>query len=153
MPFDCAHLSNLHSKLPCQVPPYPTIQCHPLPLPQPLSYQLLCRQTPLNIHSKWIWLKTYQIPIHRLCFEVCLFQYVEYSMMVLGDMMLPERVDMMKFRKDYNISSLLVFLVSTLFLSLAAASRMFESDSILLQTRRKILTTHSPNWLHSPPSW
>ena len=77
---------------------------------------------------------------------------MEYSMMVLGDMMSPERVELMKVRKDYNISSLLVFLVSTMFLSLVADDLMFESNSILLQNLRKIWQ-HIPltGWIHHPP--
>ena len=72
--------------------------------------------------------------------------------MVLGDIMSPDRVELMKLRKDYNIHSLLVFIVSTLLLYLVEAGRLFESDSILLQTWRKILTTHSSDWLISPHS-
>ena len=64
-------------------------------------------------------------------------------MMVLGDMMSPERVELIQERKESNIYHLLVFLVSTLFLSLVVAGRLFESDSILLQTWRKMMKTHS----------
>ena len=153
MTFDCAHLSNLHSKWPCQVPPDLPIQCHPLPPVHPPPFHPLCRHSPLTIHSTWIGLKTFRITIYRSCFEACLLQYVEYSMMVLGDMMSPEQLDLVKVKKESNISSLLVFLVFTLFLSLVATSRLFESDSILVQTWQKITTTHSSDWLHSPPYW
>ena len=90
--------------------------------------------------------------IYRSRFEAYLPQYVENLMMVLWDMMSPEQVELMKFRKESKISSLLVFLFSTMFLSLVAAGRMFKSDSILLQTWWKILKTHTSDWMHSPPS-
>ena len=153
MPFDCAHISNLHSIWPCQVPPDFTIQCHPLPLPHSPYFHPLCRHSPLTIHNTCIRLKTCPIPIYISFFEACLLQYVEYSMVVLGDMVLPERVELVKVRKESNISSLLVFWFSKLFLYFLASSRMFESDSILIKTWQKILTTHSSvtGWIHHPP--
>ena len=48
-------------------------------------------------------------------------------MMLLGDMMFPEKVEIMNVRKESNKSSLLVFIVSTLLLYLVADGRMFES--------------------------
>ena len=110
------------------------------------SFHPFCRNCPLTIHSTWIGLETCPIPIYRYRFEAYSHQYVEYPMM------LPERLELMKVRKESNIYSLLVFLVSTLFLSLVVTIRLFQSDSILIQTRQKIMTTHSSDWLHSPPS-
>ena len=69
-------------------------------------------------------------------------------MMVLGDMMSPDRVNLIKVRKESNISSLLVFMFSKLFFYLVAAGQLFESDSIILQTWQKILTTDPSNWMH-----
>ena len=66
--------------------------------------------------------------IYRSRFEVCLPQYVEKSKMVLGDMMSPERVEFIKIRKDSNIYSFLVFLISTMLLSLVADGRLFDSN-------------------------
>ena len=128
------------------------IQCHPFLMTHPPSFHPLFRHCPLTIHSTWIGLKTWPIPIYRSRFEACLPQYVENSMMLLGDMMSPERLEFMKARKEYNISSLLVFLVSTMLIYLVAAGRLFESNSIILQTCQKVLTTHYSYWLHSTPS-
>ena len=66
--------------------------------------------------------------IYRSRFEVCLPQYVEKSKMVLGDMMSPERVEFINIRKDSNIYSFLVFLISTMLLSLVADGRLFDSN-------------------------
>ena len=71
--------------------------------------------------------------------------------MVSGGMMSSERLELMKLSKDSNISSLLVFLVSMMLISLVMAGPMFESDSIILHTWWKIMTTNSSDWLHSPP--
>ena len=143
MPFDCAHISKLHRKWPCQVPPALTVQFHPLlPLHTP-SFHPLFRHCPLTLHSTWIRLNTCPIPIYRSRFEACLPQYVEYSMMVLGDVVSPEQVDLMKVGNYSNSSYLLVILVSTMFLSLVASGLLFESDSILLHTWRKL-------WQHIP---
>ena len=136
MPFYCANISTLNRKLTLQVPLDLPIQCHPFPLLQPPPFWPFYRYYPLTIHSTWIVLNTCPITIFMYRFEACLPKYVENSMMVLGNMMLPERVELMKVRKDFNIFPLLVFLVSTLFISLVVAGQLFESDSIILQNWR-----------------
>ena len=125
--FDCSYLSNLHIKLSCQDPPALPIQFQPFPLHKTPSFHPL-------LYSTWIGLKTFPIPIYSSRFEACLPQYVENSMMVLAGMVSPQWVELMKVRKEPNISSLLLFIFSTLLLSLVEAYRLLEYDSILLQT-------------------
>ena len=69
--------------------------------------------------------------------------------MVLGDIMSLERVELMKVKKESNLSSSLVFLVSIVLLFLFAAGQLFESNSILFHIWQKILTTYSSDWMHS----
>ena len=73
-------------------------------------------------------------------------------MIVLGGMMSLWWVEIIKVRKESNISSLLLFLVYTLFLYLLASGQLFESDSILLHTWRKF-GQHIPptGCIHHPP--
>ena len=125
---------------------------HPFPPPWPPSFYHLWRHCLLTVHSTWIGLKTCQIKIHRSRFEACLPKYVENPMIVFRDTMLTEQVELIKVSKESNISSSLVFLVSTLLLDLVADGWLFESGSFPLQTWQKFLTTHSSDWKNSPPS-
>ena len=73
-------------------------------------------------------------------------------MIVFGDILLPEQVDLIKFSKESNISYLLLFLFFTILLDLVVDSRLFESGSFPLQTWPKFLTTHSlTGFIHPPP--
>ena len=153
MPFDWAYISNLHRKWPCRVPTDIPIQWQPLPQLHLHTLTPFLVADPFTIHSTWIGLKTCPILIYRSCFEAWLSQYFWYSMMMLGYTMSPERVDILKIRKESKISHLLVCIVSMLLLFLIVAGQLFESDSILLQTWKEILKTHSFDWLHSPPYW
>ena len=113
MPFDFAHISNLHSKWPCQVPPYLPIQCYPLPPPHPPYFHPLYRRFPLTIHSTWIRLKNCPILIYISHFEACLPQYVEYSIMVLGgyDAAVAGRA----YEGQGGFQNLLLFIISSIY--------------------------------------